>query len=107
MENHIKSLELFYFDDCPSWKESLRNLKDALKHFDMADEIKLVKVETHEDAVLHQFPGSPTIKINGYDIFPTNQDNYALGCRIYKTPEGFKGSPTREMIIEKLLRDKS
>lgn len=102
MENEIRLLELFYFDACPSWKESLRNLRGILKEMNIADEVKLVKVETHEDAISHQFPGSPTIKINGHDLFPTRQENYALGCRVYKTPNGFKGSPTKEMIREKL-----
>lgn len=104
MENKIKSIELFYFDACPFWKETLKILEDASKELKIVNDVKLVRVETHDEAVSHQFPGSPTIKINRQDIFPTKQDNYFLGCRVYKTPDGFIGSPTREMILEKLLR---
>jgi hypothetical protein len=101
MENKIRSIELFYFDACPSWKETLGHLREILEEMNIIDEVKLIRVETDDDAVSHQFPGSPTIKINGHDIFPTKQDNYALGCRIYETPDGFKGSPSKEMIREK------
>ena len=36
------------------------------------------------------------------DLFPTDQDQFALGCRIYQTSEGFKRWPTKEMLLEKL-----
>lgn len=103
MKNVFESLELFYFDACPSWKESIKNLKESLNEIRITNEIKLIRIETHEEAVSNQFPGSPTIKVNGKDIFPTRQNNYALGCRVYNTPDGFKGSPSKEMITERLL----
>jgi hypothetical protein len=44
-------------------------------------------------------PGSPTIRIDGRDLFPVaNRAGYALGCRMYATPDGLKGSPTAEMV---------
>jgi len=106
IQKEFISIELLYFNACPSWKETLKILGDAFKEVDIVNNVKLVRVETYDEAVSHQFPGSPTIKINGQDIFPTKQDNYALGCRVYKTPGVFKGSPTRGMILEKLLRAK-
>jgi MerR family copper efflux transcriptional regulator len=42
------------------------------------------------------------IRVNGVDPFPTGQTNYALGCRVYQTPEGYKGWPTEEMVSVKL-----
>ena len=59
-------------------------------------------METQEDAIKYEFSGSPTIKVYGKDIFPTEQNKYALGCRLYHTPEGYKGSPTKEMILKRL-----
>ena len=104
VKNEIESLEVFYFDTCPSWKETLRNLRESLKELKIPTRIQLIRIETNEAAVFHQFPGSPTIKANGKDIFPTQQKNYALGCRVYKTHAGFLGSPTKEMISEKLSK---
>jgi len=91
-----------YFGDCPSWKETHQYLVEIIAEEEIGTAIELRKIETNSDATKYQFPGSPTIKVNGIDIFPTNQTDYALGCRVYKTPEGLKGSPTREMIAERI-----
>jgi len=102
MNIKFNSLELFYFDTCPSWKDALHHLREALIEMKIADKIELIRIETNEEAEYHQFPGSPTIKLNDKDLFPTHQKNYALGCRVYKTPDGYKGSPTKVMISERL-----
>ena len=49
---------------------------------------------------LHTLPtGSPTIRVDGEDRFPVPEGaGYALGCRMYATPEGLRGSPTEEMV---------
>ncbi len=98
----INKIEIHYFDACPSWKQTQKILQEALNDLGIADKIGMMRIETNEEAVLHQFTGSPTIRINGHDIFPISQDSYALGCRVYKTPDGIKGSPTKEMILAKL-----
>jgi hypothetical protein len=43
-----------------------------------------------------------TLRVNGVDLFPTDQTDYALGCRVYQTPGGYQGWPTEEMLSEKL-----
>ena len=97
-----KNIELLYFEDCPSWKNTLDVLNAVIDENELDVEIDLLKVETQEEAELYHFVGSPTIRIDGKDIFPTGQDQYALGCRVYSTPEGFKGWPTKDMLKEKL-----
>jgi hypothetical protein len=96
------NIKLLYFSGCPSWKNTLELLTDFIESHQVQVEIKLIQVETKEEAENHQFYGSPTIKVNGKDLFPVDQGHYHLGCRIYKTPTGFKGSPSKEMIEEKL-----
>jgi hypothetical protein len=96
------TIELLYFADCPSWKKALDNLDVSLHKFGISQEVSIIPVETQQEAVQNKFTGSPMIRINGFDLFPTGQTEYALGCRVYQTPEGFKGWPTEEMIIEKL-----
>ena len=100
--NSIKKIELLYFNDCPSWKNTLDDLKAILKDLDLNISVSLVNVETYNDALKFKFTGSPTIRVNNKDIFPTNQTNFALGCRIYQTAQGYQGSPTKEMIAEKI-----
>lgn len=102
MSDMNMKIELLYFDDCPSWNNAQEILFGALKMLGFPLSVDLVAVETQEDAVHHKFTGSPMIRVNGEDLFPTGQENYALGCRVYQTPEGYKGWPTEEMVLEKL-----
>jgi hypothetical protein len=66
--------------------------------------IKLTQVETNEEAETFKFPGSPTIRVNGKDLFPVNQSGFSLQCRVYQTQSGFKGTPTREMLKEQISK---
>lgn len=98
----ISKVELMYFENCPSWKETFQYLSELINDLNLEMSILLKNIETNEEATKYEFPGSPTIKVNGKDIFPTNQTNFALGCRVYDTPVGYRGSPTKEMIKEAL-----
>lgn len=102
MKNKKLDIELLYFDDCPSWKNALITLEAIVEEYEISSKISLIRVETREEAVLHGFVGSPTIRVNKKDLFPTDQDQIALGCRIYQTSERLQGWPTKEMLLEKL-----
>jgi hypothetical protein len=66
--------------------------------------IQLIAVNTNEEARRIQFPGSPTIQVNGRDLFPAAQRRpWSLGCRMYQTPEGLRGTPTKTMLREALF----
>ena len=95
-------IEILYFDACPSWKQAVDNLEAVLAALEIETRVALVRVENQAEAEAHQFVGSPSIRVNGIDLFPTDQDHYALGCRVYPTPEGFRGWPTKVMLQEKL-----
>jgi len=88
-------VELLYFDGCPSWQAALANLRTVLGE---EAPIKLIRVADDADAVRQRFTGSPTIRVEGEDLFPTGQQDYALGCRIYHSPDGLRGWPTPDMI---------
>jgi hypothetical protein len=49
-------------------------------------------------------PGSPTILVNGRDLFPLGEGPFAaaLCCRLYITPEGPKSHPTVGMVRDAL-----
>jgi hypothetical protein len=66
-------------------------------------DVKLVAVNTDEEAQQLRFPGSPTIRVDGDDLFPVpEREVWALGCRTYLTPEGLKGWPTPQMLRDAL-----
>lgn len=93
------NLELLYFDGCPTYKTAEKTLREVLKEESIEAEPQLVAVNTDEEAQKMKFPGSPTIRVDGQDLFPTaEQSGWYLGCRVYVTPEGLKGSPTAQMM---------
>ncbi|MFP5309211.1 MAG: thioredoxin family protein [Actinomycetes bacterium] len=87
-----RQVTLLHFQGCPSWetaRDRLEELADELG-FDLA----LVEVDTTEDAERLRFRGSPSILLDGVDVFAEGDEPVGLSCRVYDTPEGPAGSPT-------------
>ncbi len=96
-------MELLYFDGCPTYLEAEKTLRGVLEEQGVGAEVELIAVNTDEEAQRLRFPGSPTIRVDREDLFPVpERAGYALGCRMYATPEGLRGSPTAEMLGEAL-----
>lgn len=95
-------IDLMYFDGCPSWRVALENLQTALEVEGL--QIKIVPIEIHSEAEASaaKFLGSPSLQIDGQDLWPGEQASYSMNCRIYRTAEGLKGWPTVEMLRQKL-----
>ena len=100
--NKNLDIELLYFEDCPSWKMAQESLEAIIQKHDIEATVQLVLVETDQAAKDHHFVGSPSIRVNGEDLFPVDHENYALGCRVYQTPDGMRGWPTVEMLEDAL-----
>jgi hypothetical protein len=97
-------IELLYFDGCPSWQDGLKNLQTALRAEGMEDSVKLVKVQDDADAARQMFLGSPSFRINDVELWPEERESYSLSCRLYATQQGMRGSPSVEMLREKLCQ---
>jgi hypothetical protein len=92
-------VEILYFDGCPTYKATEKTLREVIAEEGMDAEIKLVAVNTDEEAQRVRFPGSPTVRVDGEDLLPEPERAvYALDCRMYTTPEGLRGSPTAKMV---------
>ncbi len=99
-------VEVLYFDGCPSYRTAQRTLMEVLDEEGMEAEVNLVAMNTDEEARRLRFPGSPTIRVDGEDLFPVGErEDWRLGCRVYATPEGLKGLPTTEMLREALTKE--
>jgi hypothetical protein len=95
-------IKLMYFDDCPSWQSALENLKQALVAEQISDPVILVRIEDDARAQQEKFLGSPSIWIDGQDLWAEERETYSLSCRVYVTPDGVKGFPTVEMLRSRL-----
>jgi hypothetical protein len=99
------NVKVLYFDGCPTYMAATRTLREVLSELGVEADVELVAVNTDEEAQRLRFPGSPTILVEGRDLFPVQERSvWALGCRTYATSEGLKGCPTREMFRDALAR---
>ncbi len=99
-------VELLHIVDCPNTAIAEANARAALDAAELAEvPIELVTIHTETEAVNTRFGGSPTILVDGVDLFPTAPVR-SLACRVYSTESGFAGAPTPEQI-EAALRGAS
>jgi hypothetical protein len=97
-------VEVLYFDGCPTYRAAVETLRGVLGQEEVEADVELVAVNTDEEARRLRFPGSPTIRVDGEDLFPVaDRAGYALGCRMYATREVLKGSPTAKMVRASLV----
>jgi hypothetical protein len=92
-------VELLYWDGCPSHPEALAMLREAL-----GEDVPIVvrAVASEEQAAAEGFPGSPTIRVDGEDLFPID-DPPGLNCRVYRLADGrYSPTPDPDELRERL-----
>jgi hypothetical protein len=89
------TVELLYWDGCPSHPEALADLRAALADVGRGDlDVAVRRIEDDAQAQAEGFVGSPTIRVDGTDAFPSGHDEPpALACRVYRLADG-RFSPT-------------
>lgn len=90
-------ITLLYFDDCPNWKIADQRLAAiAAQRADL--NVTRHLVDTLEEAERVGFHGSPSILVDGVDLFAEPGAGVGLSCRVYRTPDGMAGAPTVEQL---------
>jgi hypothetical protein len=94
-------ITLQYFDGCPNWKTADARLTELISG---RPNLRLTRelVATVEQAERIGFRGSPSILVDGVDPFADPNAPVGLACRIYSTPAGPAGAPTRAQLRELL-----
>jgi hypothetical protein len=83
------TVELLWWEGCPSHPEALADLRRVLEEEGVEDEVRLIHVESDEQARAERFPGSPTIRIDGEDaVAPPQGEPFSLTCRVYRLRDG-------------------
>ena len=95
-------VELLWFSGCPNWQETDGRLREVLSLLDIDATVMLVEVTTPEDAERLRFRGSPTVLVDGGDPFADESAPVGLSCRVFRTPDGLRGAPTVDQLIEVL-----
>ncbi len=90
-------IALLYLDSCPNWKITDERLATiAAERSDIMVTHHLV--ESIEEAERLGFHGSPSILVDGVDVFADADTAVGLSCRVYQTPGGPAGAPTVEQL---------
>jgi hypothetical protein len=100
-QGNLLDVEFLYWEECPSHERALELLREVLRDASLPDNVRIVEVETDQEAEDLSFPGSPTIRVNGVDIEP-EVDDAAIGltCRAYRNSRGkITPLPPKELIV--------
>jgi hypothetical protein len=92
---------LLYFDGCPNWEATYRQLTELAS--ELGFDLDRRQVATSEEADQLAFRGSPTVLVDGRDPFSTGDEPVGLTCRIYLTDEGMAGAPTEQQLRDVLV----
>ena len=95
---------LLHVDGCPSLQVAQDRLVRALDLLGRGDvTVEQHRVTSDEEAQRIGFRGSPTIVVDGVDLFPGAPDGpFGLSCRLYPTEDGLAGSPTLDQLVRAL-----
>jgi hypothetical protein len=100
-------VHVLHIDDCPNWSEATIRTRQALATLGLADvSVEPVLIDTERKALDAGFAGSPTIIVDGSDLFPSEGRTADLACRVYYTEHGLAGLPSQEQL-ERALRERS
>jgi len=98
----MMELTLQYFNGCPNWETTAEHLR-VLVEEGLVAAVSLEVIETDETAIARGFRGSPTLLIDGVDPFVNKEAPVGLACRVFRTENGFAGSPTLTQLRESII----
>ena len=92
------SVELLWWEGCPSTERALAELRAVLDELNLPDEVTMREIRTDEEAEAVAFTGSPTILIDGVELMDAlgrgaGDEPAGLNCRVYARRDG-RVSPT-------------
>lgn len=88
-------IEVLYVPGCPNFQPAVKRIEKVLASESLRVDIEGVRVNSEAAAKALQFPGSPTIRINGNDVEPIETKSPGLACRLYPNRSGV---PSEEML---------
>lgn len=92
----MPNVTLRYFDHCPNWRTTDADLAALADEFDLT--VRRERVADADEADHLRFRGSPTVLVAGRDPFARGDEPVGLSCRVYQTPDGPAGAPTRSQL---------
>src|SRR5205823_5296338 len=81
-------IEVLYIPGCCNHRRAVERVRLLLSSEDA--DLPVVEVPVNDEVAARslQFPGSPTVRINGRDVEPSPQARFAFACRLYSDGSG-------------------
>jgi hypothetical protein len=88
-------IEVLYFNGCPKYLPAVDRLKAVLQKAGLPTDVSEIEVTDESAARALKFFGSPTIRVNGFDIEADSRHVRDTGFACRRYPGGL---PSEEMI---------
>jgi hypothetical protein len=95
------TVEVLYVPGCPNYRPALERIQKVLTSERLQAEVREISVSSAAQAAGLNFPGSPTIRVNGEDVAPDEASRPGLACRLYANQSGV---PSEEALRSAVLR---
>jgi hydroxyacylglutathione hydrolase len=98
-------VEVLYSHGCPCYQGALALVERVRDELGIEAEVRPVLVADQAAAERAQFPGSPTVRVDGRDVEPGSDPpvEITLDCRLYRHPHRLAGHPREEWVRDALL----
>jgi len=98
-------IEIFGARNAAQLEQTRQIVDEAVQETGLTDaEVVIVPVEGPEDARAKKSFGTPTVRVNGFDVEYAEREpeEYSAGGRFYATPDGWKPQPSKGMIVRSI-----
>ena len=96
-------VEVLTVPDCPHRAETVARLRAALAAARTVGAVVTERVIANgAQADAGGMNGSPTILVDGLDLFGVESTGPSMSCRLYRSQAGIEGAPTVDALIDAL-----
>jgi hypothetical protein len=92
-------IDVLYVPGCPNHRPLIKRLQNVLRSESLAETIHEIPISDEDTAASLQFPGSPTVRINGVDAEPVEPPRVGLACRLYSDGHGLPSEQVLQRAI--------
>jgi len=97
-------VEVLHVEGCPHYPAALALVERVRAQLGIDAELRTTVVPDQAAAEQHRFAGSPTIRVDGYDVELEPPPTFSLSCRLYRHEHGVAGLPDERWVRGALLR---
>lgn len=75
----MNDIKVYSLEGCADTPATVERVKKIASDLNLEIKVSQIEVSSAEEVDHHQFPGSPTVRINGVDIEPDMRDTTHFG----------------------------